>query len=74
MIREPLRVPLPMFWLRSSTSNIYKTFKNPYISTEANKYSSDNIPRRYAFDGINKGGNFNVQRYNHLSSATWVSF
>ena len=42
--REPLQVPLTLFWLRPSTSNIYKTFKSPYISTEANKYSSDNIP------------------------------
>ena len=74
MIREPLRVPLPMFWLRSSNSSICKTFKSPYISTEANKYLSDNITRRYAFDGINKAGNFNVLRYNHLPSATWVSF
>ena len=41
-----------------------------YISIEANKYSSDNIPRRYAFDGTNDGRNFNVQRYNHLPSAT----
>ena len=38
----------------------------------ANKYWSDNIPRRYAFDGTNDGGNFNVQRYNHLPSATFV--
>ena len=38
----------------------------------ANKYWSDNIPRRYAFDGTNDGGNFNVQRYNHLPSATSV--
>ena len=70
MIREPLRVPLSMLWLRLSTSNIYKTFKSPYISTEVNKYSGNNIPRRYAFDGTNNGGNFNVQRYNHLPSAT----
>ena len=28
------------------------------------------IPRRYTFDGSNNGGNFNVQRYNHLPSAT----
>ena len=70
MIREPLRVPLSMLWLRPSTSNIYKTFKSPYISTEVNKYSGNNIPRRYAFDGTNNGGNFNVQRYNHLPSAT----
>ena len=44
MVREPLRVALPMFWLRPNPSNIYKTFKSPYISAEANKYSSDNIP------------------------------
>ena len=30
-----------------------QNFKSPYISIEANKYSSDNIPRRYAFDGTN---------------------
>ena len=70
IIRESLRVPLPIFWLWPSTSNIYKTFKSPYISTEANKYSSDNIPPRYAFDGTNNGGNFNVQRYNRLPSAS----
>ena len=45
-------------------------FKSPYTSIEANKYSSDIIPRRYTFDGSNDGGNFNVQRYNHLPSAT----
>ena len=70
MAREPLLVPLPMFWLRPSTSNIYKTFKSLYIITEANEYSSDKIPRRYAFDGTNNGGNYNIQRYNHLASAT----
>ena len=43
IVREPLRVPLPMFWLRPSTSDIYKTFKSPYISTEANKYLSDTL-------------------------------
>ena len=64
IVKEPLRVPLPMFWLRPSTLNIYKTFKNPYISNEVNKYSSDKIPRPYAFDGTNNGGNFNVQKYN----------
>ena len=62
MVREPLRVTLLMFCLRPSTSNIYKTFKSPYISTETNKCSSDNIPRRYAFDWTNNGGHFNVQR------------
>ena len=70
MVKEPLRVPLPMFWLRPSTLNICKTFKTTYTSNEANKYSSDNIPWRYAFDGTNKGLNFKVQRYNHLPSAT----
>ena len=70
MVKEPLRVPLPMFWLKPSTLNICKTFKTTYTSNEANKYSSDNIPWRYAFDGTNKGLNFKVQRYNHLPSAT----
>ena len=70
MVREPLRVPLSMFLLKPSTWKIYDTFKSPYISNEAYKYSSDNIPRRYAFNGTNNGGNFNVQRYNHLPSAT----
>ena len=44
MVRESLQVPLPIFWLWPSTSNIQKTFKSPYISTEVNKYWSDNIP------------------------------
>ena len=61
---------LCLFWLRPSTSNICKTFKTTYTSNEANKYSSNNIPWRYAFDGTNKGLNFKVQRYNHLPSAT----
>ena len=44
MVREPLRVALPMFWFRPNPSNIYKTLKSPYISAKANKYSIDNIP------------------------------
>ena len=55
MVGENLRVPLPMFWYRLSTSNIYKTFKSLYISNEVNKYLKYDIPRRYAFDETNKG-------------------
>ena len=70
LVREPLRVPLPLFRLRSSTANIYETVKSSNFSAEANKYSSYHIPRRYVVVGSNNGGNFNVQRYNNLPSAT----
>ena len=70
LVREPLRVPLPLFRLRPSTTNIYETVESSNISAAADKYSGYHIPRRYAFDGSNNGGNFNVQRYDNLPSAT----
>ena len=67
MIRKPLLVPLPMFWLRPTTLNITA---DTHISTDVNKYLSENILRQYGFDWTNNRGNFYVQRYNHLPSAT----
>ena len=38
MVRQLIRIPLPVFWFRTRTSNIYKTFENPSGIIATDKY------------------------------------
>lgn len=63
------RVPMPMLWAGSIPKNFHQ-IECSNVNAETNKHSNNNLPRRYAFNGSNCGGNFNVQRHISLLFAT----
>ena len=64
------RVPMPMLWAGSIPKNFHQIVECSNVNAETNKHSNNNLPRRYAFNGSNCGGNFNVQRHISLLFAT----
>ena len=46
MGRKLVRVPLPLFWTRSSTKCFYQVIKGSSVSAKAFDHSGNNIPRR----------------------------
>ena len=46
--RKFIRIPMPVLWSRTSSSDFYKTAKNSYSSDEENQYKDNNFSRRYA--------------------------
>ena len=61
-----------MSWLWSGTcpQDLHQTFKNPHISSAENKYSIDNLPRRYSNYGEESVGNLNESRHSNISTPT----
>ena len=45
LVRKLLRVPLPLLWFGTSTTNIYKIAKNANDSFTENKYQNINLLR-----------------------------
>ena len=45
-----LRIQVPMFWTRSSTTVTYKVIENSNITSEKYQHQSDNISTRYGYD------------------------
>ena len=64
---KPLRIPLPGIWSGPSPTSFYKIIKNPNFYFTPHKYSSNNLFRRFTFNGGNSSGNKDCQRLNHFS-------
>ena len=65
--RDTLRVPLSLFWSRSSVSNIYQNFKGTNFPPEKASETCDNIYGRH-FTQVTDTGRVNGPRYNNFSS------
>ena len=66
MGRDTLRVPLSLFWSRSSSSNIYQNFKGANFPLEKASDSCDNIFGRYVTYVKDTIRVINEQRYNNV--------
>ena len=57
MVREALRIPLSVFWLRTSPKSFYQNFKRANIPNKEIEYQNSYLSRRHVFVGkINQGG------------------
>ena len=65
MGRDTLRVPLSLFWSRSSSSNIYQNLEGTNFPLDKASDSCDNISGRHVTDTRRV---INEQRYNEFSS------
>ena len=70
VVREIIRVSLPMFWLRSCTSHFYKDFEGPDVLTKEIKYFNYNLSGRHVTFGKNQGRDCTGKRYSHLPITT----
>ena len=71
LLRQAIRVPLPLFWSWTSTETFYQVNEDSSGSITPNKFSNYCVPRRHVTDWPNITGSPNVQRhYNpHISTA-----
>ena len=53
--REPVRVPLPMFWVGTSTAYFRKNIEGTNSYSETNSGQNHNLSRRYATDDTQEG-------------------
>ena len=66
--RDTLRVPLSLFWSRSSSSNIYQNFKGANFSVKKASDPCDNISGQHVTHVTDTERVINEQRYNNFSS------
>ena len=71
LVREPIRIPMSLFWTRSSTSNIYKIDENPNCHSEANKHKNDYLSGRHVDNESISRGITNEQGHSSFSPATF---
>ena len=69
VVRQPLRVSLPLFWFRASSKSFYQITKNPNCSFETNKHSNNCLSGRYVADGEDLTGNYDSEGYIDFSVA-----
>ena len=70
MVREALRIPLSVFWLRTSSKNFYQNFKSASIPNKEIEYQNSYLSRRYVVAGkVNQGGS-DSNRYSDFLVAT----
>ena len=70
LVREFVRIPLPMFWVRTSTQDLFKTNENTNLHSAQDKYPCNNLLGRYAFNGNYNRGSTNESRHSNLPIAT----
>lgn len=71
LVREPLRVPLPVFRPRASTTCIYKTAQNSNSIVTQTTNSSNNLFGRYALDVQDCRGITSQSRHYNFSPPTF---
>ena len=64
VVRDTLQVPLPLFWPRSSCSNIYQNFKGTNFPLENASDPCDNISGRHVTCVTDTRRVIDEQRYN----------
>ena len=65
-----LRVPVSLFRARSSTTDIYKSFKNTLFITKKATDQGNNLFRRHSIDVTNNRGVVNQQGHCDISADT----
>ena len=67
MVREALRIPLSVFWLRTSPKNFYQNFKSANIPNKEIEYQNSNLSRQHVVAGkVNQGGSDSNRHCNFL--------
>ena len=70
IVREALRIPLPVFWLRTSPNNFYQNFRSANIPNKEIEYQNSYLSRRHVVAGkVNQGGS-DSNRYSVFLVAT----
>ena len=69
MGREPLRIHVPLFWSRSSTSGVYKALEGSYGSPPQAQYSNNYIHRQHVDYRPDKGRYSHRKGHSNLSTA-----
>ena len=70
VVRETIRVPLPLFRPGSCTKDLYKNLKSSHVAFKAIEHSNNHISGRHVITGENNGGDLSSQRHTNLSVAT----
>ena len=70
VVREAIRVPLPLFRPGSCTKDLYKNLKSSHVAFKAIEHSNNHISGRHVITGKNNGGDLSSQRHTNLSVAT----
>ena len=63
MVRQTLRVSLPLFWFRTSSKSVYQSTKKPNCSFETNKCSNNCLSGRYITDVVDLTENYDSEGY-----------
>ena len=69
VVRQTLRVSLPLFWFRATFKSFYQITKNPNCFFETNKYSNNCLSGRYITDAADITGNYDSEGYIDFSVA-----
>ena len=70
LIREALRVSLPLFWTRPSAKNFYKISQNSSFSVASPKDTNYNLLGRHVVDSPYNWESVNGHRHSNLPSST----
>ena len=70
LVRETLRVSLPLFWTRPSTKNFYKITQNSSFSVASPEHTNYNSLGRHVVDWPYNRRNVSGQRQSNLPSST----
>ena len=62
VLRQPLRVSLPLFWFKASSKSFYQITKNYNCSFETNKHSNNCLSRQYVAYGEDLTENYDRKR------------
>ena len=63
MVRQPLRVSLPFFWLRASSKSFYQITKNHNCSFKTDKHANNRLSRQYVPDLTDFTGTFDSEEH-----------
>ena len=73
MVREALRIPLFVFWLRTSPKNFYQNFKSVNIPNKEIEYQNSYLSRQHVVVGkVNQGGSDSSRHCNFLIATSRI--
>ena len=70
IVRQSIRISLPIFWTRTSSKNFYKVIKSPNCSLETGQHSNHYLPRQYVTNWEYLTRNSHGKRHIDFSVAT----
>ena len=71
MVRQPIRISLPTFWIGASYKNFYKIIKSDNCPLETGQHFNHDLPRRYVANGEAITRNSHGKRHIDFSNATF---